>query len=143
MDWIDFSGLVLGAVFTTLAGLHFYWAIGGTWGFNLALPMHQDGRPIFIPKARDCMLVGLGLALIAGFYFLEFSNALYFLPVYLQTGLLMLIPSLFLIRAIGEFKYVGFFKQLKNTAFGKRDSYYYSPLCLFIGILGCLVYFLK
>jgi len=50
--------------------------------------------------------------------------------------------SIFLLRAIGDFNYVGFFKKIKDTNFGKMDSKYYSPLCLVIAIMGFAVKFL-
>ncbi len=40
---------------------------------------------------------------------------------------------------MGEFKYVGFFKKIKMTHFGKRDSNFFSPLGLIIAIMGILV----
>jgi len=39
------------------------------------------------------------------------------------------------LRAIGEFKYLGFFKKIKNTEFAIADSKLFSPLSLAIGFL--------
>ncbi|WP_222439555.1 DUF3995 domain-containing protein [Spirosoma utsteinense] len=36
-------------------------------------------------------------------------------------------------------RYVGFFKKIKHTPFGKNDTRYYSPLCLLIGVLTLVV----
>jgi hypothetical protein len=47
--------------------------------------------------------------------------------------------TLFILRAIGDFKYLGFFKKIKNTKFGQNDTKYFAPLCLIIGILTLLV----
>ena len=44
------------------------------------------------------------------------------------------LAGIFILRAIGDFKYVGFFKKVKNTPFAKLDSKFYSPLCLLIGL---------
>jgi len=46
------------------------------------------------------------------------------------------IPTLFLIRRIGDFKHAGFFKKVKDTKFGKADTKYFSPLCLFVAVIG-------
>jgi hypothetical protein len=35
---------------------------------------------------------------------------------------------------LGDFKYWGFFKSIRNNQFAKYDSLYYSPLCLYIGL---------
>jgi hypothetical protein len=52
------------------------------------------------------------------------------------------IPVVFLLRAVGEFRYVGFFKKIKNTSFAKMDSQYYSPLCLAVGVLALIIKYL-
>jgi hypothetical protein len=43
------------------------------------------------------------------------------------------------LRAIGDFNYVGFFKKIKHTKFGKNDTKYFSPLCLTIGVLTIIL----
>ena len=50
-----------------------------------------------------------------------------------------IISILFFIRAIGDFKYVGFFKKVKQTTFGEMDTTYFSPLCLVISMVGILI----
>jgi len=44
----------------------------------------------------------------------------------------------FLQRAIGDFKYMGFFKKIKHSNFSRLDSMVSSPLCLLIGIVMLL-----
>jgi hypothetical protein len=44
-----------------------------------------------------------------------------------------------IIRAIGDFKYVGFFKRIKNTPFARYDTQYYAPLCLYLGLSTLLI----
>jgi hypothetical protein len=53
------------------------------------------------------------------------------------------IPSVFILRAIGEFNYVGFFKKIKHTEFAKADSKIFSPLSLGIGAVGLLIQLMK
>jgi hypothetical protein len=45
--------------------------------------------------------------------------------------------SVFVLRAIGEFRLVGFFKSVRGTPFAHWDTWLYSPLSLLIG-LGAL-----
>jgi Protein of unknown function (DUF3995) len=52
---------------------------------------------------------------------------------------LVVISLLFFLRAIGDFRYVGFFKKVKQTVFARLDSKYYSPLCLFIAVCGVVI----
>jgi len=61
------------------------------------------------------------------------------LPTVILNYGVSVITGIFLLRAIGEFRYVGFFKKIKTTPFGQRDTKYYSPLCLLIGIMGILL----
>ena len=37
-----------------------------------------------------------------------------------------------LARAVGEFKYVGFFKRVRGSRFARLDTLLYSPLCLLL-----------
>lgn len=39
-----------------------------------------------------------------------------------------------LARAIGEFKYLGFFKRVHGSRFARLDSLVYSPLCLLLAL---------
>ncbi len=55
----------------------------------------------------------------------------------------IIIPIVFIIRAIGEFHYVGFFKQIKDTDFGQMDTLLFSPLCLVIGLMGFAILFMN
>ncbi|WP_317130658.1 DUF3995 domain-containing protein [Psychroserpens sp. NJDZ02] len=54
-----------------------------------------------------------------------------------------MIPLIFLLIAIGEFKYIGFFKSIKKTDFGKLDTKLLSPLCLIIAIFGIVIQLVK
>ena len=42
-------------------------------------------------------------------------------------------------RAIGEFRYVGFFKRVVGSRFATLDTFVYSPLCLALAIGVALV----
>jgi len=40
----------------------------------------------------------------------------------------------FIVRAAGDRKHVGFLKRVRDTEFARRDSRIYSPLCLLLGL---------
>ena len=69
------------------------------------------------------------------------------MTIWLLTWLLSIrlwfIPFIFIIRAIGDFRYLGFFKEVKSTEFGTMDTWLYSPLCLMISVLGFMLPFSK
>ncbi|WP_226000012.1 DUF3995 domain-containing protein [Paenibacillus sp. BJ-4] len=52
-----------------------------------------------------------------------------------------LLSCLFILRSIGDFKWVGFFKRKKGTVFAKWDSVLYSPLCFLLGSALLIILF--
>ncbi len=95
------------------------------------------------PKRIDSAIVGIGLALFGIFYLFKSGLVLQNLPELIMKYGTWIIPIIFILRSIGEFKYVGFFKSIKNTNFGKLDTKLFSPLCLIIGSLGILIELMK
>jgi hypothetical protein len=133
-----FISLLLACIFIMLALLHFYWGVGGMWGKLAALPSTEKGDLVINPKIFECVVVGLGLLGFAGLS-LQKTNILGFNAYFLNTYGIWLIIGIFSLRALGEFKYVGLFKKIKNTTFGRLDTKFYTPLCLFISFLGLLL----
>ena len=41
-------------------------------------------------------------------------------------------------RAIGDRRYVGFLKRSRDSAFTRRDTYLYSPLCTLLAVVGAV-----
>lgn len=119
--------------------MHFYWMFGGRWGTQRVFPTRsKEAEAPPIPKIAT-LIVALGL-LFFGLLYLRKAGFIDFpLPPWILHYSYWLIPAIFIVRAIGEFKYVGFFKKVKDTHFAKADTQYFSPLCLFIGILGLLI----
>lgn len=107
---------------------------------NSVLPtLAKTPDKIFVPPAFATFIVAIGLLL---FGLIELGNTGLFSPQvelkYFQWGNLV-ITFIFLARAVGDFNYVGFFKRTRNTEFARNDTYYYSPLCLFIAITSLLI----
>jgi hypothetical protein len=50
------------------------------------------------------------------------------------TGLSFALAAGLLARAIGEFRYVGFFKQVRGSRFATLDTLVYSPVCLLLAL---------
>ena len=127
-------------VFFVLALIHFYWATGGKWGIEKAVPATTTGEKVFKPSALASIVVGIGLSLMT---IIHLSNAGLFsvdsqFPVSKITTLA--IGIIFLLRSIGDFKWVGLFKKIKNTPFGHNDTSYFVPLCLFLSLSSFLIY---
>lgn len=137
---VYFLGGISFLILLFLSGIHLYWAVGGKWGIQSVLPTTPEEKIVLQPRWVDSVVVGVVLA-IMGILFAVKSGLfeLHFLPNWLLAYGLYVVSGIFLLRAMGDFKYVGFFKQIKTTKFGKNDTKYYSPLCLFLGIVGILI----
>jgi len=131
--------IILFLTFVFLSAIHFYWLFGGRWGSESVYPTKNDIVKPQIPGIFPTFIVASGLLTI-GLYILNKGTFLNFrIPFWLDKYGLYVIAGIFIIRAIGEFKYVGFFKKIKQTKFGVNDTKYYSPLCLSIGILTIIM----
>ena len=134
----SFAGPAVVAVLAALSLLHVYWGFGGRLAWLSALP-EVESRPLFVPTAAQSFAVAAGLALAA--LIVAAAAGLISVPV---SGVLLRIGSygvaaVFLLRAIGEFRHVGFFKRNRGTRFARMDSWLYSPLCLLIAAGAWLV----
>lgn len=131
--------ILLFLVFAFLSAIHFYWGFGGHWGSQSVFPTKDNSIKPQMPGIIPTFIVAFGLLAI-GLFILQKGTFLNFqIPSWLDKYGLWVIASIFIVRAIGEFNYVGFFKKIKHTKFGQNDSKYYSPLCLTIGILTILM----
>jgi len=135
--------ILLSLILIGLGIIHFNWVIGGKFGFSESLPTKESGERVFSPKKIDSAIVGIGLTAFGLFYVFKSGLIEYNLPEWIMKYGSWVIPALFLLRAIGEFKYVGVFKSVKNTDFGKLDTKFFSPLCLAIGIFGIIIQLTK
>ncbi|WP_347374594.1 DUF3995 domain-containing protein [Aequorivita sp. Q41] len=131
--------IILSILLFVLGLIHFNWVIGGTFGYSEALPTNENGDRVLSPKKIDSASVAIGLIAFGTFYIFKAGIIDYNLPLWILNYGSCIIPAIFLLRAMGDFKYVGFFKKIKNTPFGKLDTILFSPLCLLIGILGLLI----
>ncbi|HEY9080731.1 DUF3995 domain-containing protein [Magnetovibrio sp.] len=117
-------------LFCMLSVLHVYWAFGGQSGLDKAVPS-IDGRPAFQPGVTITMVVALallGCAAVAGH--LGFSDQIQWPYAHLAPYAGAALALVFLLRAVGDFHYVGFFKTLTGSPFAKLDTRLYSPLCI-------------
>ena len=132
-------GLINAFFFLSLSVIHFYWAFGGEWALKNALPQNEKGEKLLNPKKFDTIVVGFGLLLFSVFYVIASGLVDYSLPEWVMKYGGWGISIIFVLRAVGDFKYVGFSKKLKNTEFAIKDSKFYSPLCLILGIIGIII----
>lgn len=136
---IQILSITLFLIFCVLSGFHFYWLFGGKWGVGQVFPTkpgQENNKKI--PKFAT-LIVALGLLAFGLLYLLKSELVTFQLPNWVSDYGYWFIPTVFLMRALGDFNYVGLFKKIKDTEFAKADSKVFVPLCLAIGIFGLLV----
>ncbi|TGL35072.1 DUF3995 domain-containing protein [Leptospira koniambonensis] len=130
-----FIGLFTSGVLFFLSALHIYWAFGGKLTSVTVIP-ETNGKPTFIPSKGLTLLVALALF---GFGTVAlWSSGNIFYPNRISAIFSLLVSFIFLGRAIGDFRLVGYFKKIKNTKFAKYDYLLYSPVCVILG--SCYFY---
>lgn len=126
-------------IFIFISAIHVYWVMGGQWALAAVIPSQPSGKPMFRPGAGATIVVALGLLTFA---LLTLSNLGTF-DAWVSPQIITIgnwfITSVFLLRAIGDFKYVGFSKKITGTLFAQSDTKIYSPLCATIGLISLTI----
>ena len=129
------------ATLTALGLLHLYWAFGGRLDGGWVIPSRDEvdpssGRtrqaPAFTPSRRDTLLVATALIAAAGLVVLRAGLFAEAVSHWTVQAAVVGIALVFLARAVGDFKLVGFFKPNNDTAFAYWDTRLYSPLCILL-----------
>lgn len=123
--------------------LHFYWMFGGTWGIEVVVPRKTTGESVMSPKRFATFFVVVALLLISALFLIYSGIAKVSFPSDIVTYGVLLAGMIFMLRAIGEFRYVGFTKKVTNSKFAQLDTRFYSPLCLYLGASSLAIYFLS
>ena len=126
------AGIVC-AVFLVLAGWHVYMALMPRVGSGEsgAVPS-VGGKPLFVPSRHATLAVAVVLLLFAALVAATAGLVPLALPPVLLAWMSYALALGLLARAIGEFKYVGFFKRVRGSRFATLDTFVYSPLCLLL-----------
>lgn len=135
---VRIPGILLAVIFAILSFFHLYWAAGGRFGIGATIPT-TGGENLFKPSPFGTILVAAALfaAMLVVLGRLKIWGA--FVPGWIFYWGAWVISLLFLLRAIGDFRYVGFFKSVTDTNFAQLDTILFSPLCLFISIVAFLI----
>jgi hypothetical protein len=126
-------GVALGAVFTFLSALHLLWAFGGKWGSAATVPL-VDGKPTFTATRAATLLVAAALTSAAFVVLTRASVIFTWVPAWASQWTSAVLGIIFVVRSIGDFRWVGFFKSVRNNTFALWDTWLYSPLCLVLGL---------
>jgi hypothetical protein len=124
--------------FAVLALWHFYMALLPGSGSGGAVPSVK-GKPLFAPSRKATVAVGAVLLLFSALVAATAGLMSVGLPRVALSWLSYALAAGLLARAVGEFKYVGFFKRVRGTKFATLDTLVYSPLCLLLAAGVALV----
>jgi hypothetical protein len=131
------------ALLTALSGLHLYWAAGGRAGAEVVVP-REPGFTLR-PTRGATLAVAVALAVAALIMIGQAGwvqgvgsggRAEWLRPALRLAALGMAL--VFAARAIGDFRYLGFFKRRRNSRFARWDTRLYSPLCTLLAVLALL-----
>jgi hypothetical protein len=124
---------VAAAILALMAVIHMYWALGGSIGAEALVPQTTKG-PLFRLTAPVTLVIALIFVFAADLMLARLGVATARIPAWgldLACGALALA---FLARAIGDFRYVGFFKRERRSRFARLDTAVYSPVSLFLAV---------
>lgn len=133
--WIVIVGLGWVVVF------HLYWAAGGRVGADAVIPRRpaaKGGEALFHPSPLGTLIVALFLLGVIALGVAAQRGVDITLPWSWIRTLLGVCGAIFVLRAIGEFRYLGFFKRVKDSRFAYWDTRLFSPFVLVIGA-ACLI----
>jgi hypothetical protein len=128
--------VLTGGILLLLSAWHFYWVAGGTWGKAVAVPQ-QGERPLLRPSVAATLAVAILLAAAAAIVVSKLKTWEDPTINQLTRWGNLALASVFGLRALGDIRWVGFFKRVRGTPFANLDTWVYSPLCVFLS-LGCL-----
>jgi len=125
----------LGVVFALLSVFHVIGSFG-VWDHLPILPTMPNMPP---PRASSPAYVSVAVALALAALVVLVRGDLLLNSVWqkLSTVSCLGLGVVFVLRAIGEFKTLGFFKSIRGTDFAFWDTWLYTPLSLTLG-LGAL-----
>ena len=97
------------------------------------------GKPIFHPGRLWTFVVASGLFLMS----MTVAIRTGWVPApalrVLSRNGVWAMAAIFTVRTIGDFRYVGLFKTVRNTRFAELDTLVYTPLCLLLAIAITIV----
>ena len=132
---VNVAGVSGAAVLAALSVLHIYWAIGGRRGRSAAVPTVDD-RALLSPSTTATLAVAILLAASAA---IVVGGVRGWDPrVVFRTGCAG-VAIVLLARSIGDRRYIGFVKRVRDTDFARRDTWLYSQLCLLLAVVTSVV----
>lgn len=132
------TAVIAASILGAAGVVHVYWAAGGRAGFDAAVPQ-VAGKRLFTPGRA--MTVAVALVLLALALLVLWRDGIIALPLpfALARFSVPLMALVFLARAIGDFRHIGWSKRVRGSRFARLDDVLYAPLCLLLAICFAVV----
>ncbi|MCL6604825.1 MAG: DUF3995 domain-containing protein [Paenibacillus sp.] len=135
--------LMVTLILISLGVLHVYWACGGKFGSQAVIPdrsTEPESPPLFAPGKTVTIMVAI--LLWGAAYVLTVQSGIISDFVGLNPRIFFYLCSVcsivFAVRALGDFRYVGWFKTVRGTRFSSMDYIFYTPLCMLLSTVFAL-----
>ena len=132
------TAIIAATTLGVIGGVHLYWAAGGRAGSTAAILQAND-EPLFRPGRGATALVAIGLFALAVLALWRDGLIMLPLPFFIAKIGAWLATLVFLARAIGDFKYLGWSKRVRGSQFARLDDVFYAPLCLTLAICFAVI----
>lgn len=120
--------------FIGLTLLHLNWLLGGSLGGYALIPTDGNNRMLYKPNGLRVVIQSVGFLCFTVIN-LAWLGAFGEGPIDTLAGYgVGAIGTLLLVRAIGDFAYVGFSKRYYNSRFSNSDTKIFSPVCLLLAL---------
>jgi predicted permease len=133
-------------ILAALTIMYVYWFLGGKNSIQYFFPSNSSLRRSKVkPKKWKLFITAIVLAAMT---WLNIEQIQYFIfdPVRHQEVFLWgnrCISIIFLLRAFGNFTYIGFTKTFTDSTYAKLDTYVYSPACVLVAVSAYMIDFLN
>ncbi len=115
-----------------IALVHFYWGLLRIEGEAVLVPEHE-GRPVYAPTNTECLDVAATLVLACVIVAARGDLLRSPMPEAWTHAGTFAVAVVLLARAVGDFRYVGFFKRVRDTEFAEWDTRLFSPVSFLLG----------
>lgn len=127
--------ILFSSIFTVISGFHFYWILGGQLGAKVVFPTTTTTSTTKPPGKVLTFIAACMFLTVALFPLIEIKWLNIVVPKFIITYGYYMLLGVLVLRSIGDFKYFGLFKSIKNTSFAQYDKRYFTPLCILLSII--------
>jgi hypothetical protein len=124
------AAIVASVILVLAAVIHVYWAFGGRWMLDVAVPTTPSGARAFQPGRLLTLAVAGALLAFAG---LVMAAAVGTDRATVRT-LVWIGVAVFALRAVGDTKTAGFTKSDHGSAFAQADDRWFTPIVVFVAL---------